>query len=42
MQKMYNGEIISKETLNILCELLNHKPDDIMEYVPDQEPEGGI
>lgn len=36
MQKIRNGEIASKETLNTICKLLNCQPGDILEYVPDQ------
>lgn len=39
MQKIRNGEIASKETLNKICEMLNCQPGDIMEYIPDDESE---
>lgn len=35
IQKIRNGEIASKETLNIICKLLSCQPGDIMEYVED-------
>lgn len=35
IQKIRNGEIASKETLNTICKLLNCQPGDILEYVPD-------
>lgn len=37
MQKIRNGEIASKETLNTICKLLNCQPGDILEYVPDEK-----
>lgn len=36
MQKIRNGEIASKETLNKICELLNCQPGDFLEYEPEQ------
>lgn len=33
IQKIRNGDIASKETLNTICELLNCQPGDILEYV---------
>ncbi len=33
IQKIRNGEIASKETLNTICKLLNCQPGDILEYV---------
>ena len=35
IQKIRSGEIASKETLNIICKLLNCQPGDIMEYVEE-------
>lgn len=35
MQKLRTSEIISKDTLNTLCRLLDCQPGDILEYVPD-------
>ena len=40
IQKIRTGEIVSKETLNTLCKLLNCQPGDIIEYVPDTEETG--
>lgn len=36
MQKLRTSEIISKDTLNTLCRLLNCQPGDILEYIPDE------
>lgn len=33
IQKIRNGEIASKETLNTICKILNCQPGDILEYV---------
>ena len=33
IQKIRNGEIASKETLNTICRLLSCQPGDILEYV---------
>lgn len=33
IQKIRKGDIASKETLNIICKLLNCQPGDILEYV---------
>lgn len=35
IQKIRNGELASKETLNTICKLLNCQPGDIMEYIPE-------
>ena len=35
VQKIRQGEIASKETLNTICRLLECQPGDILEYVPD-------
>ena len=35
LQHIRNGEAISFDSLNKLCELLNCKVEDIIEYVPD-------
>ena len=37
MTKFRNQEYINFENLNILCRLLECQPEDIIEYVPDQE-----
>lgn len=39
VQKIRQGEIASKETLNTICRLLECQPGDILEYVPDAESE---
>lgn len=36
MQKLRTSEIISKDTLNTLCRLLDCQPGDILEYIPDE------
>lgn len=41
IQKIRTGELASKETLNMLCKLLNCQPGDLLEYVPD-DTTGGI
>lgn len=35
IQKIRNGEIASKEVLNIICRLLQCQPGDILEYIED-------
>ena len=35
IQKIREGEIVSKETLNTICRLLNCQPGDILEYVSE-------
>lgn len=37
VQKIRQGELASKETLNTICRLLQCQPGDILEYVPDEE-----
>lgn len=37
IQKVRQGEIASKETLNTICKLLNCQPGDIIEYIPDNK-----
>lgn len=37
IQKIRDGEIASKETLNTICKLLNYQPGDILEYVEVDE-----
>lgn len=39
IQKIRTGEIASKETLNLLCKILECQPGDLLEYVPDTETE---
>lgn len=33
IQKIRNGDIASKETLNTICKLLSCQPGDILEYI---------
>ena len=35
MQKLRSNELVSKETLNTLCRLLNCQPGQILKYIPD-------
>lgn len=35
IQKIRSGELASKETLNIICKLLNMQPGDILEYIDE-------
>lgn len=37
IQKIRNDELVSKESLNTICKLLNCQPGDILEYVPDEQ-----
>ena len=37
IQKIRNGELASKETLNTICKLLHCQPGDILEYVEEKE-----
>lgn len=37
LHRMKHSEAISTKTLNVLCEILNCKVSDIIEYVPDDE-----
>lgn len=37
LQKLRSNELVSKETLNTLCKLLNCQPGEILKYVPDSE-----
>ena len=37
IQKIRQGEIASKETLNTLCKLLQCQPGDILEYIESEE-----
>lgn len=37
IQKIRNGEIASKETLNTICKLLHCQPGDILEYIEIDE-----
>ena len=37
IQKIRNGELASKETLNTICKLLNCQPGDILEYIETTE-----
>ena len=35
IQKIRNGELASKETLNTICKLLHCQPGDILEYIEE-------
>lgn len=35
IQKIRQGELASKETLNTICKLLNKQPGDFLEYIDD-------
>lgn len=35
IQKIRTGDIVSKDTLNTICRLLNCQPGDIIEYIAD-------
>lgn len=37
IQKIRDGEIASKETLNTICKLLNYQPGDVLEYIEIDE-----
>ena len=37
IQKIRDNELVSKETLNTICKLLNCQPGDILEYVEIEE-----
>lgn len=37
IQKIRSDELVSKETLNTICKLLNCQPGDILEYVETEE-----
>ena len=37
LQKLRSNELVSKETLNTLCKLLNCQPGEILKYIPDDE-----
>lgn len=39
LHRMKHGKAISTVTLNILCEILDCRVEDILEYVPDGERE---
>lgn len=39
LQKVHNGEMMSWQTLDKICAILSLQPGDIIEYVPDNEPE---
>ena len=36
LHRMKHGEAISTKTLNVLCEILQCRVDEIIEYVPDE------
>jgi putative transcriptional regulator len=35
LQKLRSNELVSKETLNTLCKLLNCQPGELLKYIPD-------
>ena len=37
LHRMKHGEAISTKTLNTLCEILDCRVEEVIEYVPDQE-----
>lgn len=39
IQKLRSNELVSKETLNTLCRLLNVQPGEILKYIPDDSEE---
>ena len=39
LQKLRSDELVSKETLNTLCKLLNCQPGEILKYIPDDSEE---
>lgn len=39
IQKLRSNELVSKETLNTLCKLLNCQPGQILKYIPDDSEE---
>lgn len=39
LQKLRSNELVSKETLNTLCRLLNCQPGEILKYIPDDSEE---
>ena len=36
LHRMKHGEAISTRTLNVLCEILDCRVDEVVEYVPDE------
>lgn len=36
IQKFRNGQMVSADNIDTLCQILNCQPGDIMEYVPDE------
>lgn len=40
LQKIRNGELVSWENIDTLCELLDCQPGDILEYVPESQGSG--
>lgn len=39
VQKIRQGELPSWKAIETICELLNCQPGDLVEYVPDEQPE---
>lgn len=40
-QRLCRKDLISLQTLDVICRLLEFQPGDIIEYIPDQENEEG-
>ena len=40
LQRIREGKLISWDQLATVCRLLNCQPGDLVEYVPDEAPEG--
>jgi putative transcriptional regulator len=40
LQKIRNGELVSWENIDTICELLDCQPGDILEYVPESQDSG--
>ena len=39
IQDMRNGELVSWRIMEMLCKMIDCQPGDLVEYVPDDEPE---
>lgn len=39
IQDMRNGELVSWRIMEMLCKMMDCQPGDLVEYVPDDEPE---
>lgn len=42
MTQLRRGEMVSWKTIETICRLLNCQPGDLLEYVPEGNPEDGI